>query len=185
MNKPEKHTKAPMYDYFECRDFLEKKYKCNTDDFAGKFGTKDKEGDFERYERVTGDVFPYPGGEYPNEMLVGPQEAKGYTGWKKLEDGAWFAVSLTKEEYDEHWRLIHEQFQRFSAWIKDNETPYLNFWHYLGKFKEIHNGGDLYLYEDEVDEDMPEWVKTIYTYFLDEFGAGPEGDRVVEMETSW
>ncbi len=37
MNKPIKHT-IEYYDYYECVNYINKKYKVNIDDFAGHWG---------------------------------------------------------------------------------------------------------------------------------------------------
>lgn len=176
MNKPKPRVRTPILDYNECRDYICEKYDCDIDDFANKFGG-DKEGDFERYQRMTADVFPYPPGEYPSETK------KGFKGWRQ-EDGKWVRCLLTKEEYDRDWRLIHEQYKRFLEWIKGNETPYQNFWHWVCEVKEVSRGGSVVFYDDDFEGSAPEdeWKKKIHGWFMEEFANGEDS---LEMETDW
>lgn len=179
--KPTKHTKAPVYDYNECAAFINEKYSVNIDDFAGMFSAPSKEGDFERYVRITGDVYPYPPGQSPDTVLVGPQEATGYRGWRQIDD-KWERCSLTEKEYKEHWRLIHEQFARSQEWLKGNETPYQNFWHWVIDNHEVNRGGSVYFDRDEIEDINEDWVRQIYSWFIEEFA---DEDGSLEMETDW
>lgn len=66
---------------------------------------------FQYYQRTQNDPAPF-GGSYP-------QERNGQH--KIFIDGK--EVKLTKEEHDAHYKLIHEQYARYTEWSKLNPDP--------------------------------------------------------------
>ena len=61
---------------------------------------------------------------------------------------------------------------------------YLDFWHWVLKHHEVHNGGMITFSRERLEEgfEMPEWVKEIYGYYLDEFAD--EGGKL-RLYTAW
>lgn len=205
--KPKARARDPVYDFSECRDFIEEKYKIDINDMSNKHdhcGT---------YVRATGDKALFDG-KYPEE-----RELKGETAYyifeetgKKLNGGPTYVyVKSTKKEYDAQWKLIHEHCERFTKWEKKNPAPpYRNFWHWMLDNFEIHNGVTILFSKEHLEERKEDnvrklaevstggtprasgssgedfadetWALDVYQYFLDEF-ANAKGE--VEMETSW
>lgn len=64
----------------------------------------------------------------------------------------------------------------------DKDTPYLDFWHWVIDRHEIHNGCFLTFSKEELDEIDEDWVKTIYSYYIEEF-ADDKGE--LEMYVWW
>ena len=72
--------------------------------------------------------------------------------------------------------------------LMNNGPEYKDFWHWVCDHYEIHNGCFITFSQETLDsyeghdDGMPEWVKTIYGYYLKEF-ADENGE--VEMYVSW
>jgi hypothetical protein len=66
------------------------------------------------------------------------------------------------------------------------DIPYLDFWHWLLKRHDVHNGCYMTLSQEEFDEIEPgennDWVRTIYGLYLEEF-ADDTGEA--EFWVSW
>ena len=62
-----------------------------------------------------------------------------------------------------------------------------NFWHWLIAQYEIHNGCDITIYRDMLeDEDPPEWQRTILGYLFTEFGdLNGEEQYEIEFNVWW
>lgn len=163
--KPKKVNRAAIYDYHECRDYLQKKYGYNERDYS-------KHHDhFQTYEKVTGDAHPYY--DYPSES-----NGKFYvkrTSAKRVE--------VTKDEYEAEWKLVHDHFKRFQQWEQHNPAPlYQDFWHWVTDNHEVSNGSTICFSREELEEIKEPWVRTIYGYYIEEF-ADEEGS--LEMEIYW
>jgi hypothetical protein len=80
MDKPTKKVvKKPMLNYNDIIKFIEEKYNILTRDYACLYGSKikNKEGHYEKYQRITGDVAP-------KDNAVSSQEYyKRYKEWVK------------------------------------------------------------------------------------------------------
>jgi hypothetical protein len=191
MDKPTKKVvKNPMLNYSDIIDFIEEKYNIKTRDYAGLFGSKDKESHFNQYQRITEDKMPFGNGIYPDSSGKNKQEwvEDGYEGWTVFRNGQ--RIKATKEEYDDDYKLIHEQFQRYTEWSKTNpEPPYLDYWHWLlGKcFSDITNDSSAYFNVKEIleDDETPKWVKEITQLIYDEFKDELDSEGGTEVWISW
>ena len=45
-----------------------------------------------------------------------------------------------------------------------------DFWGWILERHDIHNDCTIYMHKDDVNDDEPEWVKTIYGWWIEEFG---------------
>jgi hypothetical protein len=64
---------------------------------------------------------------------------------------------------------------------RDENAPYLDFWHWVIANYEIHNGCFITFSEDMLPEIQEDWIRTIYGHYLTEFAK--EGE--LEMYISW
>ncbi len=169
MKKPKLKTHKPHYDYYEVIHYLEDKYKFNSRDY------KESHNHFKKYQDETKDVFPvewYPdcSGKY-----------QGFKNeWTIRRNGK--IIEATKEQYDADFKLIHEHYQRYLLWEKENPSPeYCDFWHWFAEHNEIHqNDCYAYLYInnkedfDCIEEDTPDWVIKILRLLQKEFPLNME-----------
>jgi hypothetical protein len=68
----------------------------------------------------------------------------------------------------------------------NDDAPYQDFWHHLCDSVEMHNGCYFFMSDEAIDEEygvQEEWIRTIYEYFLSEFGEGT--DREIEFYVWW
>lgn len=64
----------------------------------------------------------------------------------------------------------------------DGNKPYLDFWHWVIERYEIHNGCYITFDKSELDDIEKDWIKEIYSHYLDEF-ADDNGE--LEMYVWW
>lgn len=65
---------------------------------------------------------------------------------------------------------LRDTLGKFSREPYDDSVEYRDFWHYICKTNQVHNGGEIWIFEDEDAED---WQQEIIEAFLDAFGEGP------------
>ncbi len=187
MIKPVPRKREAIMSYHEMISFVEQKYNIQVGDYRGLFGTKDKESHFAKYQRITRDLQPNDG-FYPDYSGKGTTDDERRT---IVRDGK--RIKAIQEEYDADFKLIHEQYQRYKDWSKDNPEPeYLDYWHWLidNHFIGVHNGcnmcwGIKEIIDDEYDDEIPAWVKEITQKVYDEFKDELDEDGSIEVEISW
>lgn len=145
------------YDWVNMIKTIESKHSIDITDF------KDSFNHFTKWLKFTGEAPP----NYPscpnNELYV-------------YEDGT--KIELTREEYDSRYKVIHEQYQRYEKWTKENpRPPYSQFysWYaekYLEEIKE-HIPFSLNIQDDG---NNPDWINELLKIMRDEF------EELKEME---
>lgn len=158
-----------LLDYGQVIKFIEEKYDIKTRDYEGLFSHDKKEGHFEKYQRITGDKYPFDNELYPDSNGLSMGFSSKYT---VIRNGK--RVSATKEEYDADVKLIHDHYKRYGEWTKTNPEPrYLDYWHWVMDrcFAGVHNGSSGYWNIKEIidDESTPDWVRHITQLVYDEF----------------
>lgn len=186
MKKPVAIVRSPIIDYHEIIHYIEEKYKINVRDYSNLFQHQDKEGHFQKYQRLTGDVMPF-NGRYPDVSGKQLGFENQWTIWRNNK-----RIEATKEEYDADFKLIHEHYQRYLKWSElnpENKPPeYLDYWHWMTEhhFHDVSNGTDTYWgLEDILDNDSPKWIKEITQLVYDEFKEQLDEDGGMEVYISW
>ena len=186
MEKPVKTKKFnDMLDYYDIIEYIEDKHKIKTRDFLGLFGNNSNESHFAKYQRETGDKMPFGAGQYPDSS----GKHLGFKNeWTIIRNGE--RIEATKKQYDADFKLIHEQYKRYTNWLKDNPEPeYLNYWHWLldNCFSEIHNGSIGYWNITDIikNKNTPDWVKDITQLVYDDFKDDLDSDGVLEVWIEW
>ena len=171
-----------MIDYNKIIETIESKHDIEVRDYAGLFSSKaHKEGHFNLYERITGDFMPF-GGCYPD---VSGSNDGGYT---VIHNGE--RREATKKEYDEDFKKIHDQYERYQLWSADNpQPPYLDYWHWLleNSIHEVANGCNRAWEVKKIVEDKtnPAWVVEITNFIIDEFKADITDGGELEIYICW
>ena len=168
MDKPIKIPRPSVMDYNEIIDFIEDKYKIQTRDYSYLVG---EEAHFDKYIREENDPMPFGKGVYPDVSGI-PKVLGKYDGWTVTRDG--IKRNSTKKEYDEDFKLIHEQYKRYQLWSETNpEPPYLDYWHWMyeNHWPEVRSGSiEWYPILDIIENsETPEWVSEITQLVYDEF----------------
>lgn len=172
-----------MISYNKIIETIETKHGIDVRDYAGLFSSKDhKEGHFNLYERVTGDFMPLGDNCYPD--VSGSNEG-GYT---VIHGG--IRREATKKEYDEDFKKIHDQYERYQLWNADNpQPPYLDYWHWLleNSIPDVSNGCKRFWGVKEIVEDKssPAWVVQITNFIIDEFKSDIAEDGTLEIYIDW
>lgn len=185
MEKPTLKQREPLMDYGEIITFVQDKYKIQVRDYKGLFGLAEgQESHFSEYCRVTGDKQPNDG-YYPDYSGKGSNVEERRT---VVRNGK--RIYGTQEEYDADFKLIHEQYQRYKDWCKDNSPPeYLDYWHWLldNSFPDVRNPCNQYWDLKGIldDEETPSWVKEITQKIYDEFKDNLDEDGGLEVLISW
>lgn len=173
-------------DFHQMIRYSEQKHDFQHRDFKKLFGGKDTESHFDKYCRVMNDPQPFEG-HYPDFSFPGETDDEQRTVWR---DGV--RRHATQEEYDADFKLIHEQFQRYKDWCKENPEnkppEYLDYWHWLidYHFNDVRNPCEEYWHLDGIieDEENPEWVRYITQKVRDDFAdhLDEEGGLLVLIE---
>jgi hypothetical protein len=67
--------------------------------------------------------------------------------------------------------------KKFQGKKVHDDKPYLDFWHWVIDHNEVHNGCFISFERGTLEYITEEWVKEIYTHYLDEF-ADEKGEIV-------
>lgn len=172
-----------MIDYNKMIETIESKHSVDVRDYAGLFSSKDnKEGHLKLYERVTGDFMPFGDNCYPD---ISGRNKGGYT---VIRNGK--RREATKDEYNEDFKKIHDQYQRYQLWSVENpQPPYLDYWHWLleNSLYGVVNGCKRFWDVKEIAEDKtnPAWVIEITNFIIEEFKENISEDGTLEIYIDW
>lgn len=67
--------------------------------------------------------------------------------------------------------------------VEKRLPEYASFWDWVMDNQEIHNGSIIYFYKPDISERNPDFVNTILTYLLTEFGSGE--NQNIAIKCSW
>lgn len=99
------------------------------------------------------------------KTLVKPQQKQTtYYDYNECRD-----YLQAKYGYDERDYAGHFKRKRGKLTGTDESVPYLDFWHWVCEHHEIHNGCFITFSREELPGIEEDWVREIYTHYLDEF----------------
>lgn len=187
LKKPAVHTKN-YWDYKECREYVQKKYKFFDRDVKGKYNSG------ALYSKATDDYEPYR--PYvlttTGRMLFDIEEEKElaeeetpvrYMAYRKDIYGDGMekegVTSIHKGDFKyckDTWAAWND---RFSSWLKlkgEEEKEHCDFWNWLTSTERVVNGSFLSFnsWRWDGDRTTPEWVKETYNLYVKEF-EDPKG----------
>lgn len=100
-------------------------------------------------------------------------------------------VKHTHEYYDYHecrdyLESKHDYNERdYAGWLDDKSLPYQDFWHFVCDMGDISNDSPFTMCEWWGGEGAADWQVDILDHYLDEFGEGEPGERMIEFYVSW
>lgn len=176
MTKPKKKVIEEL-DYFECQKYIEEKYNIKLDDYNNRSGHENR--------FITETNNPRPAYYH-----VANQHGHKYAYPINSTDTWKFYVEdkeVTEPVYEEAKKKFKTWQVAYDTWLLTNpKPPRQEFWNdFLLNSYDLHNGSSFEMYESTIEEVQEEWIKHILTLFIQEFGEGEEGARIINFEVSW
>lgn len=109
------------------------------------------------------------------ELIKPEKETKSYHVYTKVRD-----YLQQKYGYDE--RDYVGRYNRRTTHEYDPTKPHWDFWHWVVQHHDITNGCFITFTRDQLHEIQVDWVKEIYSRYLDEFA---DEDGTLEMWVWW